>query len=283
MRFGLIANVHGNLEGLQAALRELDALESGVDRIVCAGDIVGLGPYPNEVVALLRERGIETVRGNYDDAVAFQRMHSGVDFPDRSTEQADHQAVTWTREHLTEENLEFLRKLPRDARLFDVPSGVRVKRNTGDERIEEYRRNFWGRALFGGFANRPSRPTTRRVSRRVLLVHGSPRALNEFVRPDTARSILATVRAQAQADVLLTGHAGIGFQQEQDGGIFIGAGSISGPQAQPGIADFAVVDIAADVNVAFGTATYDVVSFRRAILESGLPQSLTGQFATEPV
>ena len=60
---GVISDVHGNLHALEAVLDVLDA-----DLILCAGDLIGYGAFPNEVVDLVRQKGILCVRGNHDDA-----------------------------------------------------------------------------------------------------------------------------------------------------------------------------------------------------------------------
>ena len=62
----VITDIHANLPALQAALERIDAL--GIDRVYCGGDLVGYGPHPNEVCALVRERAIPTIYGNYDYA-----------------------------------------------------------------------------------------------------------------------------------------------------------------------------------------------------------------------
>jgi putative phosphoesterase len=64
MRLALISDLHGNLVALDAVLADID--RRGIDRIVCLGDIVDLGPQPLEVVHRLRARGIPCVRGNHD-------------------------------------------------------------------------------------------------------------------------------------------------------------------------------------------------------------------------
>ena len=46
MRYGVLADVHGNLDALRAVLRALE--RHGVDRYLVAGDLVGYGPYPNK-------------------------------------------------------------------------------------------------------------------------------------------------------------------------------------------------------------------------------------------
>ena len=58
----VITDIHGNLPALQAALARVDEL--AIDRVYCGGDLVGYGPHPNEVCALIQERDIPTIYGN---------------------------------------------------------------------------------------------------------------------------------------------------------------------------------------------------------------------------
>jgi putative phosphoesterase len=64
MKLGLISDVHGDFLALELAWSHLIVL--GADLIVCAGDVVGYGPFPDRVVSFLEERQIATVRGNHD-------------------------------------------------------------------------------------------------------------------------------------------------------------------------------------------------------------------------
>lgn len=66
-RYGLIADVHSNLQALYAALDWLD--DQAVDVVYCLGDVVGYGGDPAACVDLVRERCAGTVRGNHDAAV----------------------------------------------------------------------------------------------------------------------------------------------------------------------------------------------------------------------
>ena len=63
----VITDIHGNLPALEAALARIDELE--IEQIYCGGDLVGYGPHPNEVCALIAEREIPTIYGNYDYAI----------------------------------------------------------------------------------------------------------------------------------------------------------------------------------------------------------------------
>src|SRR5512144_1744858 len=47
-RYGVLSDVHANLPALDVALAFLAGQD--VDRFICAGDLVGYGPHPNECV-----------------------------------------------------------------------------------------------------------------------------------------------------------------------------------------------------------------------------------------
>jgi putative phosphoesterase len=66
MDIGVISDIHGDYAALQTALDRLDTYHK-VSHVLCAGDLVGRGPQPDEVVTLMRERCIPTVRGNHDE------------------------------------------------------------------------------------------------------------------------------------------------------------------------------------------------------------------------
>lgn len=67
MKLAVISDIHGNIYALMKALEDID--EQKVDKIICLGDLVGYGPHPNEVVALIKRREISCIKGNYDASV----------------------------------------------------------------------------------------------------------------------------------------------------------------------------------------------------------------------
>lgn len=275
MRFAVINDVQGNAVALNAVLEDIAGHE-GVERIVSTGDLVGRGPQPNEVIDTIRDRRIESVLGNYDDAVAYERFASGTDFGDEAGERTDATAVDWTRSVLTAENLEYLVNLPREMRLHPEYRGIGVERVRDDEQTRQYRRTFFMRALFGGLVRENRRPMTRML--RVALVHGSPRALNEFVRADTAQSLLQAMSKDAGTDVLITGHAGDSFQRELERVTFIGAGSVSGVPERGPIARYVIVDVTDAVETEFHAVEYDPGPLVDAIRGSGLPDAFADAF-----
>ena len=64
IRLAVITDVHADVHALRDALAQIDQL--GVDEILCCGDLVDYGCFPEETLDLLRERRIIAIRGNHD-------------------------------------------------------------------------------------------------------------------------------------------------------------------------------------------------------------------------
>ena len=104
MRLALIADVHGNLEALEAVIADIEKSSPGA-RIVCAGDVVGYGPDPGACIDRLRSIGVPCVMGNHDEMVLGRRdfsrcIHAGIT------------AAVWTRDNLSPGAMAFLDSLP---------------------------------------------------------------------------------------------------------------------------------------------------------------------------
>jgi predicted phosphodiesterase len=107
MRWALLADVHANLEALQAVLREIDSDWSGAG-IICAGDLVGYGPDPEAVLEVLAERQAVCVMGNHDAMVLGRLGMERCIYPGVVS-------AHWTRSVLPRWALEHLGKLPMTA------------------------------------------------------------------------------------------------------------------------------------------------------------------------
>ena len=102
--YAVISDIHGNLEALEAVLNDVP---DEVETIYCLGDVIGYGASPDECCDLVRELGMPVISGNHDLAVT----DLGTDLNWFNPLAAA--AVLWTREHLSEDNAEFLRTRPR--------------------------------------------------------------------------------------------------------------------------------------------------------------------------
>lgn len=116
----VITDIHGNLPALQTALARIDQL--GIDHVFCGGDLVGYGPHPNEVCALVERRGIPTIYGNYDFAIARDEEDCGCAYATAHDRELGQLSVNWTLEHTSEAAKDFMRSLPFDLhfRIADV-------------------------------------------------------------------------------------------------------------------------------------------------------------------
>ena len=103
MKVAIMSDVHANPTALERVLA--DAEQCGVEQVVCAGDVVGYGPYPSETIRILREREIPTVMGNHDRAVA-EYVGTGHMIGSAQDGVARHRA------ELGEDDLAWLRSLP---------------------------------------------------------------------------------------------------------------------------------------------------------------------------
>lgn len=104
MLIALFADVHSNLEALEACLRH--ARTRAVQRVAFLGDLVGYGADPHgviDVVARLSTEGAIAVKGNHDEAVGG---------PSAYLNDAARAAIEWTRGILSADQKRFLSALP---------------------------------------------------------------------------------------------------------------------------------------------------------------------------
>jgi putative phosphoesterase len=110
----IITDIHGSLPALQAALARIEGL--GIDTVFCGGDLVGYGPHPNEVCSLIAERGIPTIYGNYDYAIARDEQDCGCAYVTQHDRELGQLSVDWTLAHTDRKSKDFMRELPFDRR-----------------------------------------------------------------------------------------------------------------------------------------------------------------------
>jgi predicted phosphodiesterase len=114
VKLALISDLHGNLEALDAVLRDIDRASPDA-RLVCAGDVVGYGADPEACIARLREREALCVMGNHEEMVLGRRDFSRCVY-------AGIVAAVWTRRQLSPGARGFIENLP--CKLRPAPSVV---------------------------------------------------------------------------------------------------------------------------------------------------------------
>lgn len=113
-RYGIVADVHANLQALNRVLEYLDG--ANVDATYCLGDVVGYGGDPEECIRVVRERCAGTVKGNHDHAVVDPSLRGW--FNDHARRAVERQA-----ELLNQREIEWLAELPSTIELDGVTLG----------------------------------------------------------------------------------------------------------------------------------------------------------------
>jgi predicted phosphodiesterase len=236
LRYGVISDIHGNLHALEAALRVLS--RSGVDEYLCAGDLVGYGPLPNECVAAVAELGARCVAGNHD-LIALGRMS------DERCSPFARASLRWTSGELSGASRAFLEQLPG---VLVAPGDVVVAHGSLDDaRIyvrEPEERLAQLRAL-----------EQRHPTARLLLLGHTHVAVAHARRRGTLR------RRRDGTVALEPGEA-----------CLLNAGSVGQSRQRTVRSQFMVVDLEQSY-ARFYAVPYDVAGCRRALRQRGLPGS----------
>lgn len=113
--------------------------------------------------------------------------------------------------------------------------------------------------------------------KRVLLVHGSPRRINEYLFEDRPESSFRRLAESSNADVIVCGHTHKPYAKRVADVLFVNAGSVGKPKDGDWRAGWVLINTAApDVSVEFRRVSYDIATTTAAIRSSELPH----EFAT---
>jgi putative phosphoesterase len=116
------------------------------------------------------------------------------------------------------------------------------------------------------------------AGRRVRLVHGSPRKVNEYPLEDRAASTFERIAQLADCDVLLFGHTHKPWIREYAAVLFVNCGSVGKPKDGDARGSFALLeDRDGDVHVTIERVAYDADAVATEIRSAGLPPELADQ------
>ena len=96
-RVAVVSDVHGNVTAYDAVLA--DIARRGIDDVINLGDLVGKGPRGSECIRITRDRGMPTVRGNWDAFIARDDVQPW-------------EHAQWVRDALTPADRSWLADLP---------------------------------------------------------------------------------------------------------------------------------------------------------------------------
>ena len=247
MRIALFSDIHANLPALEAVLKDIESKKP--DAIYCLGDLVGYAPWPNEVVNEIRGRGIPAIAGNYDQGIGLHSDDCGCAYKTDIDKALGKISISYTNDIIGNSEREYLRTLPMHIRL-------------------EF--NLSGKDIFN-----------------VLLVHGSPRRINEYLFEDREEKSMLRILEQSNADIMLFGHTHkpyhrILLQKSEDKNRFrhaINIGSVGKPKDGDASSCYVILTIneltspydPQSIRVEFVRVIYDIEKAAMAIENSELP------------
>jgi putative phosphoesterase len=219
-----------------------------VDAIYCLGDLVGYNVWPNEVVNEIRKRGIPTIAGNYDEGIGLMSDECGCAYKTDPEKDMGKISISFTNNLVKPKERNYLRTLP---------SHLRVEFKLNHEQMN------------------------------LLLVHGSPRKINEYLFEDREEQSLLRILENADADILCFGHTHKPYHRvlpsmESESQTYrhaINIGSVGKPKDADPRGCYVILTINSEsskldkdaIGVEFIRFEYDVEKAAKAIEDSPLP------------
>lgn len=227
-----------------------DVNKMNPDALFCLGDLVGYNIWPNEVVDEIRRRGIPTIAGNYDFGIGRRSDDCGCAYKTDDEKANGAVSISYTNQIVGDGQRAFLRTLP---------AHIRVEYQLNDDRLN------------------------------LLLVHGSPRKINEYLFEDREEKSLLRIMQDADADVMCFGHTHKPFHRVLSSQVeenihfrhAINIGSVGKPKDGDPKGCYVLLHIQEgssrldkdSIRVEFRRFQYDVEKAARAVEDSPLPDA----------
>lgn len=215
------------------------------DAVYCLGDLVGYNIWPNEVVNIIRKRNIPTLAGNYDFGIGRSSDDCGCAYKTDHEKSNGAQSIAYTNQVVKPDERNYLRSLP---------SHIRLEYQLNDEKFD------------------------------FLMVHGSPRKINEYLFIDRDEKSLLRIMVQANAHFMFFGHTHKPYHKVliDEQGKFrhaINIGSVGKPKDGDPRGGYVTVTLdesfsltkADSVKVEFVRFEYDIEKAAKAVEDSPLP------------
>lgn len=222
--------------------------EQNVDAIYCLGDLVGYNVWPNEVVNEVKRRRIPTIAGNYDQGIGLMNGDCGCAYKTDKDKSLGEQSISFTDSVVQPEERAYLRTLP---------AHIRVEFQLNNDKLN------------------------------LLLVHGSPRKINEYLFEEREEKSLLRIMVEADADIMCFGHTHKPYHrilptepaENQHYRHAVNIGSVGKPKDGDARGCYVILTINPDssilskdsVQVEFSRFEYDVEKAAKAVEDSPLP------------
>lgn len=220
------------------------------DSMYCLGDLVGYNIWPNEVINAIRVRKIPTIAGNYDFGIGRASDDCGCAYKTDDEKANGAVSISFTNEIVKPEERAYLRTLP---------AHIRVEFQLNNDKLN------------------------------LLLVHGSPRKINEYLFEDREEKSMLRIMEDADADIMCFGHTHKPYHRILDSGTegnhhfrhAINIGSVGKPKDGDNRGGYVMLTIdekasiidKSSVQVEFIRFEYDIEKAAKAVEDSRLPNA----------
>ncbi|GAA3932672.1 YfcE family phosphodiesterase [Chitinophaga oryziterrae] len=224
-----------------------DVEERKPDAIYCLGDLVGYNIWPNEVINEIRKRGIPTIAGNYDFGIGRTSNDCGCAYKTDTEKANGSVSISFTNEIVKEDERRYLRTLP---------AHIKVEFQLNNDKLN------------------------------LLLVHGSPRKINEYLFEDREEKSMLRIMHDADADIMCFGHTHKPYHRvlTEEGQHYrhaINIGSVGKPKDGDPRGGYVMLHINEDSSISdkstvqteFIRFEYDVEKAAKAVEDSPLPNA----------
>ena len=237
MRIALFGDIHANLEALNTVLE--DAAAHDCTDWVCLGDVVGYNANPAECLERVRAMDIPVVKGNHDEDASGDHSLD-------SMNPVAAEALEWTRNQLSDEQREWLRKL----RMVRQVQDFTVVHSTLDQP------QSWGYVTnkFDAMSNFSYQFTN-------VCFHGHTHVPRVFVRATRVKEVPTE-----------------SVEVEDGMKYFINIGSVGQPRDGDWRASYVIYDLD-NRTILFRRLEYDLPTAQKKILDADLPESLASRLA----
>jgi len=234
-----------------------DIVQRDADAIYCLGDLVGYNIWPNEVIEEIKKRNIPTIAGNYDFGIGRSSDDCGCAYKTDEEKANGAVSISLTNELVNNKNRQYLRTLP---------AHIKLEFQLNNDTLN------------------------------VLLVHGSPRRINEYLFEDRAEKSMIRIMEQADADIMCFGHTHKPYHRtfnsaDENAPHFrhaINIGSVGKPKDSDNRGSYVILKIDEStsvldkdsISVEFVKFEYDIEKAAKAVEDSILPNAYAENLRT---
>lgn len=231
VQIAIISDIHANLIALEHVLADID--HRGISQIYCLGDLVDFAPWGNEVISLVKKRGIPCLLGNHDERIAYDTAVVPLEHHDAIETANRHKAIAFSKRTIHLDNKQWLANLP-----FNLTLTFRIDG----------------------------------VLQRVLLVHATPDSNEQYVFEKDDKKSISSDLIGKEIDVLVMGHTHYSYIQKESDILFVNCGSVGRSKEVDRKASYTILTISArGVEAEIIKVDYPVNEVAQAIYQSEIP------------